>query len=173
MRLHGMALNWLDYIHGVCSVNAKWFVIWFTIGALNGIQHEERRSKKKGSENRLFTADQVRELQEYIASVLLSLRRCVWLRNLHGNGVAWSWVSVNMAKAVHSKVPAFYACMRLLRKNSQPAIARMKRARQRRNAFYKRQAQERLLFAFFMSITVLSMHWSAVRVVWAKERSTY
>ena len=78
-----------------------------------------------------------------------------------------------MAKAVHSKVPAFYACMRLLRKNSQPAIARMKRARQRRNAFYKRQAQERLLFAFFMSITVLSMHWSAVRAVWAKERSTY
>jgi len=42
-----------------------------------------------------------------------------------------------------------------------------------RNAFYKRKAQECLLFAFFMSITVLSMHWSAVRVVWAKERSTY
>ena len=80
---------------------------------------------------------------------------------------------MNMARAVHSKVPAFYACMHLLRKNSQPTIARMKRARRRRNAFYKRQAQERLLFAFFMSITVLSMHWSAVRAVWAKERSTY
>jgi len=47
-------------------------------------------------------------------------------------------------------------------KNStlQSSTFRMKRARRRRDAFYKRQAQERLLFAFFMSITVLSMHWS-------------
>jgi len=76
-----------------------------------------------------------------------------------------------MARAVHSKVPVFYACMRLSRKNSQLAIARMKRARWRQSAFYKRQAQEHLLFAFFMSITVLSMHWFAVRVVW--ENSTF
>jgi len=46
--------------------------------------------EQEGSENRLFIADQVRELQEYIASVLLSMRIIVWLRNLHGNGVAWS-----------------------------------------------------------------------------------
>ena len=51
---------------------------------------KEQELKKKGSENRLFIADQVRELQEYIASVLLSMRIIVWLRNLHGNGVGWS-----------------------------------------------------------------------------------
>ena len=86
---------------------AKWFVIWFTIRALNGIQHEERRSKKEGGENRLFIADQVRELQEYIASVLM---KCVYM---NGYGICMVTVSVgreyqwidNLARPFNSFTP--------------------------------------------------------------------
>ena len=78
-----------------------------------------------------------------------------------------------MARTVHC-VPTFCAFMRLLRSKNHRSIARRKQARREaQNAFYKRQSQERLLFAFFMSLCLLHVHWRADRVVWVKERSNY
>ena len=71
------------------------------------------------------------------------------------------------------QIPALYTSLRLLRSYHDRPAARKKRARRIRKAFHKQQAKERLLFAFFMSTAIATMHWAAARVVWVKERSTY
>ena len=78
-----------------------------------------------------------------------------------------------MSSGVCSQELALCTCLPLLKRKPCLVTARQKRARRVRKAFYQQQARERLLFAFFMSASLVTMHWSAVRVVWAKERSTY
>ena len=72
-----------------------------------------------------------------------------------------------------AQIPALHTSLRLLQSHHDRAAARKKQARRIRKAFHKQQAKERLLFAFFMSTTIATMHWAAARVVWVKERSTY
>lgn len=71
------------------------------------------------------------------------------------------------------KISALRTSFCLLRSHHDQATTRKKRACQIHKAFQKQQAKECFLFAFIMSTAIATMHWSADRVVWVKEQSSY
>ena len=52
------------------------------------------------------------------------------------------------------------------------ALHKKRAATRRRKSFARKQAKQRLVFAFVMSIAAISLH-SPIRTVWSKERSSY